>query len=254
MFPFFICINFIGGIGILRIFPPGIFAFAMGIMSGYPMGPKIIGDLIRCGAITNQKALWLLSFCTLSGPAFMTATVGVSMLGEMKWGGVIAVSHYLAAMVNCVIFYFIFGPSENTLLTGYEQIEKSTAEIFTDSILQAFKSIGVILAYIIIFMFVTDFMDYAGAFATIDSSLATAVIKGIFEMTVGCNAVALCDTVFRTKVVLCSFFISFGGLSIIGQSMSMLAGTGVKLRYMFVVKAMHGIFAAIIAYLLCTVV
>ena len=154
MLPFFICINFIGGIGVLRVFPPGIFAFAMSIMSGYPMGPKIIGDMVRCNAVTHKKAVWLLSFCTLSGPAFMTATVGVSMLGDMKWGAVIAASHYLAAMANCIIFYIILRPSDEVQSLEYEQIKRGSLEIFTDSILQAFKSVGIILAYIIIFKFI----------------------------------------------------------------------------------------------------
>lgn len=254
MLPFFICINFIGDIGVLKVFPPGIFAFTMSIMSGYPMGPKIIGDMVRCNAVTHTKAIWLLSFCTLSGPAFMTATVGVSMLGNMKWGAIIAGSHYLAALINCAVFYVILKPSEELHSFEYEQVRRGTLEIFTDSIFQAFKSVGIILAYIIIFMFITDFLDYAGIFNQIDSPELKTILKGIFEMTVGCNAITAYAVAFKTKVLLCAFFISFGGLSIIGQSMSMLAGTGIKLWYLLVIKLMHGVFAAAIAYFLCSIV
>ncbi len=254
MLPFFICINFIGGIGVLRVFPPGIFAFAMSVMSGYPMGPKIIGDMVRCSAVTHTKALWLLSFCTLSGPAFMTATVGISMLGDMKWGAVIAASHYIAAIANCIIFYIILRPSDEMQSPEYEQIKKGSLDIFTDSILQAFKSVGIILAYIIIFTFITDFMECAGVFSYIHPPELKSLLKGVFEMTVGCNAAASYAVSIKTKVTLCAFFISFGGLSIIGQSMSMLAGTDIHLRHLFVIKLMHGIFAAVAAYLLCSVV
>lgn len=254
MLPFFICINFIGGMGVLRVFPPGIFAFAMSVMSGYPMGPKIIGDMIRCRAVTHRKALWLLSFCTLSGPAFMTATVGISMLGDMKWGAVIAASHYLAAIANCIIFYIILRPSDELQSLEYEQIKRGSLDIFTESILQAFKSVGIILAYIIIFMFITDFMEYAGLFNHIYSPELRSLLKGIFEMTVGCNAVASYAVSLKTKVSLCSFFISFGGLSIIGQSMSMLSGSDIRLRHLLVIKLMHGVFAAGISYFLCSIV
>lgn len=254
MLPFFICINFIGGIGVLRVFPPGIFAFAMSVMSGYPMGPKIVGDMVRCGVVTHTKALWLLSFCTLSGPAFMTATVGVSMLGDMKWGAVIAASHYIAALANCIVFHIILRPQDELQSPEYEQIKKGSLDIFTDSILQAFRSVGIILAYIIIFTFITDFMEYAGLFGYIHSPELKSLIKGVFEMTVGCNAAASYAVSLKTKVTLCSFFISFGGLSIIGQSMSMLAGTGIRLRHIFAIKLMHGVFAAVSAYLLCSVV
>ena len=67
-------------------------------------------------------------------------------------------------------------------------------------------------------------------------------------MTVGCNAITSYAVCFKTKVVLCSFFISFGGLSIIGQSMSMLAGTNIRLWYLLIIKVMQGAFAAVIAY------
>ena len=172
----------------------------------------------------------------------------------MKWGAVIAASHYLAALANCIIFSIILRPSDEVQSLEYEQIKRGSLEIFTDSILQAFKSVGIILAYIIIFMFITDFMDYAGLFNHIYSPELKSVIKGVFEMTVGCNAITSYAVCFKTKVVLCSFFISFGGLSIIGQSMSMLAGTNIRLWYLLIIKVMQGAFAAVIAYFLCSIV
>lgn len=56
--------------------------------------------------------------------------------------------------------------------------------------------------------------------------------KSDFEMTVGCGAVAECtDAGIGVKCVLCSAIMSWGGLSVIGQSASMLSGSGVSMGY-----------------------
>ena len=78
LLPFFICANFLQNIGVIRFLKSGVFPFAMSVLSGYPMGAKIIGDLKRGGEISLNEARRLMSFCNTSGPAFM---VGQSALG-----------------------------------------------------------------------------------------------------------------------------------------------------------------------------
>ena len=47
MLPFFICVNFMTGIGLISMLPAGLFPFAMSALSGYPMGAKVVGDMYR---------------------------------------------------------------------------------------------------------------------------------------------------------------------------------------------------------------
>ena len=112
LLPFFICANFLQNIGIMRYLKSGVFPFVMSVLSGYPMGAKIIGDLRRRGEISLSEAKRLVSFCSTSGPAFMMGAVGVGMLGSAVGGAVIAAAHYIGAAVNGILYTRVLGRGE----------------------------------------------------------------------------------------------------------------------------------------------
>lgn len=251
LMPFFICANFLNNIGILRMLKSGVFPFAMSALSGYPMGAKIIGDLKRSGEISSSEVKRLLSFCSTSGPAFMIGAVGAGMLGSSVAGGVIAVSHYLGALLNGVLYTKLFGKEDSNVYAGTISDKNSMQEIFTDSILSAFKSLGIVLAYIVLFMLATDLLQMCGIMNFIQSDESRALIKGFMEMTVGCGAVAeISSENCIHKCVMCTAIISWGGLSILGQTMSMLSGTGINTGFLIASKLTHGIFSAVLALII----
>lgn len=115
----------------------------------------------------------------------------------------------------------------------------------------SFKSLGIVLAYIVLFMFVTDLLHLSGVLSLFSSQAVRALIKGFFEMTVGCGAVAECTALTGSmKCILCSFIMSWGGLSVMGQTMSMLSGTGISMGYLFLSKLTHALFSAATAFVI----
>lgn len=254
LLPFFICANFLQNIGIIRMLRSGAFPFAMSVLSGYPMGAKIVGDLRRGGEISLTEAKRLMSFCSTSGPAFMVGAVGAGMLGSGALGGMIAAAHYIGALVNGILYTRLLGRESGgppAPISDSKRGGRGMQESFTDAILMSFRSLAIVLAYIVLFMFLTDLFHMSGLFSMTDDQAVRALIKGFFEMTVGCEAVAEGISVTSSvKCVLCAFILSWGGLSVMGQSMSMLSGTGVTLGYLMVSKLTHGIFAAAAAFLI----
>ena len=253
LLPFFICANFLNYMGAVKVIRPSLFPFAMSVLSGYPMGAKIIGDMRKDNTISKNEAKRLISFCSTSGPTFMVGAVGVGMLGSTAAGVLIAVSHYLGAVLNGMIYSFFFRRSKDRVgAAPMRKREQGLLELFTDAILSAFKSLAIILAYIVLFMFLTDLMHMGGLFSWIEYPPLKALAKGFFEMTVGCGALSEClNLSMGLKGVLCTFVLSWGGLSIIGQSMSMLSGSGVSLPYFVLTKLTHAVLAGIIALILC---
>ena len=254
LLPVFICANFLQNIGIIRMLRSGAFPFAMSVLSGYPMGAKIVGDLRRGGEISLTEAKRLMSFCSTSGPAFMVGAVGAGMLGSGTLGGIIAAAHYIGALVNGILYTRLLGRESGgppAPISDSKRGGRGMQESFTDAILMSFRSLAIVLAYIVLFMFLTDLFHMSGLFSMTDDQAVRALIKGFFEMTVGCEAVAEGISVTSSvKCVLCAFILSWGGLSVMGQSMSMLSGTGVTLGYLMVSKLTHGIFAAAAAFLI----
>ena len=254
LLPFFICANFLQNIGVIRIFRAGVFPFAMSVLSGYPMGAKIVGDLRRDGEISLEEAKRLMSFCSTSGPAFMIGSVGAGMLGSGMLGGIIATAHYAGALANGVLYTAIIGKSCHSDIAPVRNRvqDKGMQESFTEAIIMSFRSLGIVLAYIVLFMLITDLIHMCGGLSLVNSQEIRALIKGFFEMTVGCGAVAECsEATDFLKCVMCSGIMSWGGLSVIGQSASMLAGTGITVRYLILSKFTHGVLSAAAAFIIC---
>ena len=64
----------------------GSYAFIMGIISGYPVGAKIVNKFIEDGTCTKQEAERMLAFTNNSGPLFIIGTVGISLFGDTTIG------------------------------------------------------------------------------------------------------------------------------------------------------------------------
>jgi len=267
LLPFFICANFMTAMGlpvyIGRIFDkpfqklfgaPGVsaFVFSVSITSGYPMGPKLIGDFGRSKSITQDEARRMLTFCSTSGPLFMLGAVGAGMLSSPAAGAVIALAHYLGALLNGLL-YRILMPGRSVTAREAQgspaAVKGSLLEIFTDSMLQSFKALGIICGYVVLFMMITDFIDYFGLLDWIGTAWGRETTKGLLEMTVGCSGVAESGELSLTyQCVLCAFLISFGGISIFAQSMSMLSGLNIGSAYYLVIKLSHGLLAGVVAW------
>ena len=181
----------------------------------------------------------------------MVGAVGVGMLGSQVLGGIIVVSHYAGAIINGTLYTRLLGrDSCAPPLKKLPQL-KGMQELFTDAILTSLRSLGIILAYIVLFMFLTDLMEETGALSLLESQALRALAKGFFEMTVGCGAVAECTAASESaKAVLCAWIMSWGGLSVMGQTMSMLSGTGISMSFLFVSKLTHGLFSAATAFVI----
>ena len=254
MLPFFICVNFMTGIGLISMLPAGLFPFAMSALSGYPMGAKVVGDMYRSGTVDIHETKRLLSYCSTSGPVFMVGAVGVGMLGSQMAGYVIAVSHYAGAILNGLLYSKVIdGERVRGKSTDIRIEECDLMDTLTISIFSAFKSMAVILAYIIFFMFVMDLSESAGIMNVIESEIARSMFKGFVEMTMGCNGLTGPGQSLRVQCVVASVIISWGGLSILGQSMSMLSGTGISFKYLALTKLTHSTFAGIIAFVIANV-
>ena len=64
----------------------GAFAFIMGLISGYPVGAKIVSNFMEQGICTKEEAERMLAFTNNSGPLFIISTVGITLFGNTSIG------------------------------------------------------------------------------------------------------------------------------------------------------------------------
>ncbi|MCI8284830.1 MAG: hypothetical protein HFE90_06125 [Firmicutes bacterium] len=157
-------------------------------------------------------------------------------------------------------------PNENLRkISGAYSGKKGFAEILSEAILSSFNSIMIIGGYIIIFSMLTEYLAhftsviseiflqngefYAGK--TDSAEFLSTIMGGLLEMTVGCKNVSQSGILpIKTTAVFCSFLISFGGLSVAGQTMSVLKGTEIRFGSFISFKLMHGLISACITVII----
>lgn len=84
----------------------GAFAFIMGIISGYPIGAKIVTNFRQNGVCTKEEGERLLAFTNNSGPLFIIGTVGISLFFDTRTGILLFLSHILACISVGIVFRF----------------------------------------------------------------------------------------------------------------------------------------------------
>ncbi|MGN1414388.1 MAG: hypothetical protein ACI4WY_09115 [Anaerovoracaceae bacterium] len=258
LLPFFIFSDFIKRTGNLEKLPPRIYPFAVACLSGYPMGARVSADMVKTGALCLEDGKWVLSYAMVTGPAFLMGTIG-GFLGSTRAAAVVTAAHYGAALLNG--FFWKTSPGTNGRRNGKNHKlpgknpgsahgAAGLLDSFTQSILSGFRAMALILAYLILFMIGMQLLDAMGLFRLIGNEAVCSLLKGLLEMTAGSSMVSACNISLQLKSVLITVLVSFGGLSVIGQSVSMAEGSGIGMKDILQRKATHGLLAGILAVFL----
>lgn len=91
------------------------FAFIMGLISGYPVGAKIVSNFIEQGICTKEEAERMLAFTNNSGPLFIIGTVGITLFGNTTIGILLFITHVLAC-ISVGISLNLFAKRKNNFL------------------------------------------------------------------------------------------------------------------------------------------
>ena len=103
LLPFFIFADFIKRTGNLQRLPVQLYPLLIAVLSGYPMGAKIVGDLVCDGTLSRERGREVLSYSLVTGPAFLMGTIG-AFLGSTRAALIILLAHYLGALLNGAFF------------------------------------------------------------------------------------------------------------------------------------------------------
>ncbi len=217
------------------------YVFFMSIISGYPVGAKMTADLYLSGKITRSEAFRMSSFCSTSGPMFIIGAVGVGMLHGAIAGYIIFVSHIIGAFLNG----FLYRKMKAKEIEAEPRVDLSRkadlGQIVSDSA-ASILSVGVIIA---IFFVVIKAM--APLLAFLPAPVA-ALCEGLIEITKGCMDIA---TVFSSRfaIVASTFVISFGGISTILQSLTMLDKIKMPAFLFALQKFTQAVISCVVAFL-----
>ena len=233
-----------------------IYVFILSILSGYPVGAKIVADLYERGAISKEEAYKITTFTSNSGPMFILGSVGIGMLTSRKLGIIILISHILGALINGLIYR---NHKENSTEINKKIIEKNNLSI-GDLMWNTVHSVLIIGGFIALFFVIIEIINYLNIFSPIsnlfskifncDANIFTAIFNGIFEITRGCLDISKLGLSELISGTLCTFIISFGGLATAMQALVFLKKFDMRFSFFIKQKITHAIFASVIYFIL----
>lgn len=236
------------------------FAFIMGLISGYPVGAKIVSNFVNQQIITYEEAERLLAFTNNSGPLFIIGTVGITLFGNTSIGILLFVTHVLACIsVGIALNIFTkYQRKSTSLATNIKNTKPSNynssisfsslGEILGNSIKNATSTIFLIGGFVVIFSVIISILNHSHILPS--NKLLEASISGIVELT---NGVSLVSNIhFKSisiNIILCAFLLGFGGISVLLQVVSIVSKNKISIKKYIYGKLLQGIFAAFYTFI-----
>ena len=190
----------------------GAFPFIMGIISGYPVGAKIVSDFKKQGLCTNIEAERLIAFTNNSGPLFIVGTVGIGLFKDTKTGILLLITHILACITVGILFrWWKSGRNKRSCLFSETSCKSPSrislsnlGEVLANSIMNSISTIFLIGGFVVLFSVVISILNNSGIlnlFVNLISPLSNVfeisdkylkgIITGLIELTNGVCDIAL---------------------------------------------------------------
>ncbi len=252
----------------------GSFVMAMGLASGFPIGAVLTAELRTRGLCNRVEAERLLSFTNTADPLFMFGAVAVGMLGYQQAGLAIAVAHYLSSLSLGLVLRFyrrkepasgepagrrgrIIARALGALVEARAKDGRPLGQIMGDAIRKSVDTLFLIGGFIILFSVIIRILDLVGLVgflgrglapvltaAGLDPALSPALVSGIFEIDLGCQAAAsLGGVTYAEKIIAVGMIIAWSGLSVHAQVASIISRSDIRITPYLFARLLHAVLA-----------
>lgn len=149
--------------------------------------------------------------------------------------------------------------------SNYEIVNiENLGEVLANSIENSINTIIIIGGFVVLFSVINSMLDNTHFFdilSTIFSPILkllgipnnfyTGIFSGIVELTNGVSKIcSISSKMISTNIIICSFLLGFGGLSILLQVLSITSKSNISIKPYVIGKLLHGTFSAFYTYLI----
>lgn len=261
LFPFFVVSNILIKYGFIDIISflfskpmekifklPGCCSFVLiiSLFSGFPSGAKYTTLLLKNNKITLNEANKLLTFTHFSNPLFVLGFIGNNIFNNKYLALIILISHILGGLITGIIFNHHNIYLKTTNYENHNDNVESFGSILNESVINSLNTMFLLLGIVTIFSIISFFISNILSL----SSLNKTILSGILEMTQGIKNVANLNINNLLKMIIVTSFISFGGLCVHMQVISIISETKIKYKTFFIARIIHTIISSCIISIL----
>lgn len=215
---------------LLSISPNGIYTLVIGFLCGFPMGAKVIADLLSRGKLSQEEAQFLLAFCNNIGPIYFMSFV-LPVLGLQKRVPYVLGMYGLPFLYGILLRYTLYknmnpvGKRAPMMLSAAETKQTDTLlDALDDSIMSGLYGISKLGGYMVLF----NLLNLIPQFFLYNKYLfgihLCALINCLLEITSGISRMG------SSAPLVILLILPFGGFSCIAQTYSMIKDTGLSLK------------------------
>jgi len=186
----------------------------LGLLGGYPTGAQGVCHAYRQGQLSREDTNRLLGFCSNAGPSFLFGIV--STVFPYRWiPWALWAIHISGALIAGIL---LPGGSHATV-----RLPAKKSATFIEALEQAIRIMAKVCGWIILFRVLQSFLE---RWLLWMFSLEIRVgIIGLLELANGCLELATVSDL-GLRILLCSTFLSLGGLCVTMQTLSVTGSVG----------------------------
>lgn len=241
MFLFAPIFRFLFGVG-----TNGSYALTVGFFCGYPMGAKVIADLTNEKQITLTEAQYLLGFCNNVSPMFIINFLVLEHLHKEE-----LIIPTIVIIYGAPLLYGLFSgikcrkqfQESTSLHTNTAPTTTLNFGLVDACIMNGILNITKLGGYIMLFAILAKIVLYL----PISNAVIKAFLVGIMEVTNGIHTISMENASFTIQYLLLIAICSFGGLSSIAQTESMIHESGLRLSKYVISKLIITVIALALA-------
>lgn len=223
----------------------GAGALALGLLGGYPVGARTAAELARRGDLPRAEAERLLGFCNNAGPGFVLGVCGTAVFTSIRAGLYLYLIHVLAALLSGILLCRLHPVPKRYATQRRAPQARPPAASFPAAVSSSFTAVWGVCGFVVLFMVLLRLLTLL-----LPPGAAQLpwfpLLPGIIELTNG--VLALHSD--RTGFVLCAALLGWGGLSVHAQTLSVLGGQELSLRYYWRGKLLQALLSVPLALLI----
>jgi len=206
--------------------------FLLSIFSGTPSSAFIIKEMLANNKITLESANKLISFTYFSNPLFLYNILNATFNKYITFK--IILIHYLSNLI-IGLFFRKTNYENNNCLKDNNITNRNIFLLLPNSIKKSINTLLMILGTITFYMIITNIIINIFNIPPIFDIL----IKGILEITQSLNILNTLKITSIIKEIIALAIISFGGLSIHTQVISLISDTKISYKNFFIGRILH---------------
>ena len=219
--------------------PEKLFAvYLFSCIGGYPVGVKLLGELVRSKDITKETASGLAPFCYCVSPSFAVGIVGLAVFSDVKIGLIV----YFSCLISNTLALLVYSRIYNFKCEKNDTKVKLTPDILVNSVASSGKSMLLISGMILFFAYFVILLDCLNFFDIIKIRDISVILKSSLEITYISNLA----TDFKLLPVVTGI-VSCGGLCILLQVLCLNSST-FSLKRLFLMRIPLSLASALVCY------